>query len=202
MNKKTLQSSFLSDLAHNRDGHSIEEEGMSVVDAALSLIGVIIGGGIVGLPFAFFHSGLPLGIFLCFLVAFLTSKSSKLYLAAKDLTPNKLESLYEIGFVILGRKSIFFIAAIISIMSFGLMMIYFIVFGDIFASIISQVSFDGSCDPAGNGNDSIWTKRATYAVILGLMLTPLVLKKELKELKIVSVILFLGIASFLLIFSG
>lgn len=87
-------------------------------------------------------------------------------------------------------------------MSFGLMMIYFIVFGDIFASIISQVSFDGSCDAEGNGDDSIWTKRPTYAIILGALLTPLVLKKELKELKIVSVILFLGIASFLLIFSG
>ena len=91
MNRKKLQSSFLFDLAHNRDGHNIEEEGMSVVDAALSLIGVIIGGGIVGLPFAFFHSGLPLGIVLCFVVAYLTSASSKLYLAAKDLTPNKLE---------------------------------------------------------------------------------------------------------------
>jgi len=92
MNAKKLQSSFLSDLAHNRgDGHSIDEQGMSVVDAALSLIGVIIGGGIVGLPFAFFHSGLPLGVVLCFVTAYLTSASSKLYLAAKDLTPNKLE---------------------------------------------------------------------------------------------------------------
>lgn len=104
--------------------------------------------------------------------------------------------------MILGRKSIYFISAIISIMSFGLMMIYFIVFGDIFASIISQVHYGGGCDAEEKGDDSIWTKRPTYAITLGAMLTPLVLKKELKELKIVSVILFLGIASFLLIFSG
>lgn len=37
---------------------------------------------------------------------------------------------------------------------------------------------------------------------MGLLLTPICLKKELKELKIVSIILFLGIASFLLIFSA
>ena len=85
-----MQSSFLSDLVHNR-GDNVHEEGMSVTDAALSLIGVIIGGGIVGLPFALFHSGIFFGIVLILLTAVLTSKSSMLYLKAKDLTPGALE---------------------------------------------------------------------------------------------------------------
>ena len=53
-----------------------------------------------------------------------------MYLYVKDVVPENPDSLYEIGYMILGRKSIFILASIFIINAFGLCMIYFIVFGD------------------------------------------------------------------------
>jgi len=96
--------------------------------------------------------------------------------------------------MVAGRKSIFMISGITAILSFGLMMIYFIVFGDICKSMMQQIFFE-------EDSKSFLCTRTCYIMILGGALFPMIIKKELKELKIASVILFLGISSFILIFT-
>jgi len=59
-----------------------------------------------------------------------------LYLKTKDLIPDQPESLFEIGYMVMGRKAIFIIATIQVINALGLMMIYFVVFGDTSAQLI------------------------------------------------------------------
>jgi amino acid permease len=84
LKKKKLATSFLSQT-------DAVEHGMSVTDAILSLISTIIGGGIVGLPFAFYHCGIIFGICLLFVLAILTNRSCILMLKAKDLVPGDVE---------------------------------------------------------------------------------------------------------------
>ncbi len=111
--------------------------------------------------------------------------------------PIPVESLYEIGFVVLGRRSIFLISIILALGSYGLIMIYFIVFGDTFSSIVRNICYP---DLALDQNN-IFTSRLFYVVTLGLALTPVILRKEMKELKCVSITLFLSIGLFMLIFT-
>ena len=161
----------------------------------MSNLGFCIGGGILGIPFAVMHLGIPFAIFCQLGICYLTVKSCELYLIVKDITPGKLESLYEIGYMIAGRKTIFWISGVVGIYTAGFVSMYFLVFGDIASSIIKQVMFD---DKEGN----ILTKRSFYVFLLAAMCFPLIIRKNLGELKIASVVLFLGVLSFLVIIGG
>ena len=104
------------------------------------MISTIVGGGIVGLPFAFYYTGLFVGVTLIVLMAIQTVFSVRLYLAAKDLLPGAPESLFEIGFILFKRSSIFYVCTIIILNSSGLMLIYFIVFGDTLSSLMKNLN--------------------------------------------------------------
>ena len=94
----------------------------------MAIVSTIIGGGIVGLPFAINTLGLVLGVSLNLLVCYITFVSGSLYLALRNIVPGRPNSLYEIGYMVHGRNAIFYVAIVSVVNSFGLMMIYFIVF--------------------------------------------------------------------------
>ena len=64
------------------------ERGLTVFGASLAILSTIIGGGVVGLPYSFFHTGIPMGIILNLVFAAMTLYSCILYIKAKDLTGN------------------------------------------------------------------------------------------------------------------
>jgi len=123
----------------------------------------------------------------------LTHQSTNLYLYIIGIVPQPPDTLYALGYMIYGRKSIFVLASINIINSFGLCMIYFIVFGDTAGQLTaSLVGGDAKL-----GSDW-YTSRYCYSVPLALLLLPVILKKELAEFAWVSYVLFVSLALFLI----
>ena len=141
--------------------------GFTVNQGALAILSTCVGAGIVGLPQAMYNLGLPLAMFLQVLVIIVTHSSSNLYLWIKDIVPDSPESLYEIGYMIVGRASIFLLGSVFFLNSVGLCMIYFMVFGDTGGQLAASFTDTEKLD-------SIWyTSRWFYDVILAGLLLPI-----------------------------
>lgn len=158
----------------------------------LAILSTIIGGGIVSIPYSFVSFGIPFGILANILAVGLTILSCDLYMAAKDIVPDSPESFYEIGYMTLGRNSIFMVGLAQFINSFGLMLVYFIVFGDTSAQLVANVANEGVMD-------IWWCERFFYVLVLAAALSPVILKKELAELEWLSWVLFGSIGLFIVI---
>jgi len=123
------------------------------------------------------------------LAMFQTINSSWLYVKAKDLTPGKPESLYELGFILYGRSSIFVISSILVFNAFGMCMIYF----NLFATTAESL-FDVKEE---NADDGYFTVLNYCKLGIGLVILPVCLKRELQELHAVSMLLFAAIVVFI-----
>ena len=168
------------------------EEGLTLFSGILALISTCVGGGIVGLPYAFLYLGIPLAITLNILVIIATCYTVSLYLGIKDAVPDSPTSLYELGYMLVGRKSIFIIAVTMIINSLGLCMIYFITFGDTLGQLVASFVKDGELG-------SVWyTSRYFFVLILAALLIIVILKKELAELEWISIVLFVSLGLFIL----
>ena len=170
---------------------TIEDSSLSTFQGCLSMMSYNIGGGIVGLPFAFLHLGIPLSLAVIAIVCLLTHLGCSFYLQVRSIVPGNFETFYELSYMLYGKPSIYFIAFNITMIGWSMAMVYFIVFGDICVSLINSVF--------PSLTDSWWAwinTRATFVVLLAAALIKEILKKDLKELKIVSVILFVGVLSF------
>ena len=142
----------------------------------LTIVSTVVGGGIVGLPYAFIELGLWLSLACMILVVLQTLNSNWLYLKAKDLIPSKPESLYELGYILLGRPSIFFISGCLTLNSFGLLMVYFIIFADTMSSICKDVF---KISDEETGFRYLLAIKQSWIVLLGIGLLPVILIKEL-----------------------
>ena len=87
---------------------------------------------------------------------------------------------------------IYAIAFVIITNTFGVILIYFIIFGDIMGSLVSQII----------GLDGFFEERTLYVLLLAAGLFPLIIKQELTELKFTSVVLFIGVFIFILTLSA
>ena len=113
----------------------MQKTSLSIVETALALVATNVGGGILGLPFAFYRLGLPLGLTFCLLVAVLCHFSTMMYLKVKDLTPGHYESVYEIAYAMFGRASIFVVCVIMFLNNFGAVILYYMVIGETISTL-------------------------------------------------------------------
>ena len=105
-------SQYSGTMRHSYRVSFVGEKGLTTFTGVLAILSTIIGGGIVSIPYAFVGIGIPFGILLNILGVIVTIFSMDLYLAAKDLIPDKPKSYYEIGYMTLGRGSIFMVGFI------------------------------------------------------------------------------------------
>ena len=57
-----------------------KSSGMTYWEAGLSFLSAIVGCGIVGIPFAMIHTGIPLGVILNIVICFFSVYTGYLYL--------------------------------------------------------------------------------------------------------------------------
>lgn len=168
-----------------------EKKGLNAFEGSLAVLSTVIGGGIVGIPWAMAQMGIPLGIIVNAIVTLATQFSCYLYLQARNNIPVSLNSIYEVSYICMGRAGIFIVSAVQFGNALGLDIIYFIVFGDATGSIVYGLS--------KNKQKNFWTSRVPWILILaGCLVYPL-LQKEMKELRIVSITLFVAIGLFILL---
>lgn len=94
-----------------------KEHKSTVAGATSNLVNALIGAGIVGIPFAFKHTGLVAGVFLVLLCAVLTEKSLRLLIeTAKYVAVPSYEMLFESTY---GSFGFYFISINMLIMAYG-----------------------------------------------------------------------------------
>ena len=168
----------------------------------MALVAANIGGGILGLPYAFYHLGLFLGVIACLIVACLSHLSTIMHLKTKDLTPRRYESVYEIAYLLVGRPSIFFVCTIMFLANMGSIVMYYIIIGDTMSSLATQaliVPAEGkSLEEIQSelGEYPWWIQiicsKVTMIACVGIILLSVIFKKQIEELKFVSYV-FMGI---------
>lgn len=61
---------------------------LTLFGGAMAFVSTIIGGGIVGLPYSFYHAGIPMALILNFVFMLLTIYSCYLVLEARNMVGN------------------------------------------------------------------------------------------------------------------
>lgn len=166
-------------------------EGQSIFGCALQIISTITGGGIVSVPYAMSAPGFEIGIIVNVVIITFMMYCTHLYMSSRDLFG--FDSISELSYMSFGRSSVFIINILVAFVIFGILLLYLILFSKISLSLV--VPFIG--EPPEDGDEDlmarILTNKTTYILLVTAISMPIMLKKNLSELKIQSQILFLGV---------
>ena len=116
---------------------------------------------------------------------------------AREVCPDKPSSMFEIGYLIMGRSSIFAICFTIWINSFFLIIIFISVWGETAETFVSDLR--GCKHGLNNECGEIFGSPYSYMILIAVVLIPTTLMKEIAELHIVSMSLFGSALLFVLI---
>ena len=142
--------------------------------AIFNSINSIIGGGILGLPFAMLQAGLIVGLILQAISFLLGLHTTNLLLLCKNLWHKDTYS--SIGFMSFGRFSILIVSGTITFLWIGLPISYMIIFADAAVPLTREIA-DNHIHPEF---------RAITVLILGVIICYFWIKREIHELRIIS----------------
>ena len=182
-----------ADVPHMRES-VVEEEKISTLIGAFTVASVAIGAGIVAIPYAMSKGGLGFS-FVYYIFNYVVGIYA-VYLLLQVKNATGLASYPEQAYYCFGKASII-IVNIFVLIAFGILPIaYFNVFADLIAGLVGDW-FYGDLTKDEKEKEFLCTK-LPWVLIDALFLVYLVLKKQMAELKIASVILFIGVIAFLI----
>ena len=107
------------------------------------------------------------------------------------MVPFPVETLYDLGYIVMrSRVIVFFIAGLLLLSCTGCTVIYLILFGDTAASIVKQAVRASDDYP-------ILAGRTLYVLIISGFLSPLLFRRKLNELTVVSIALAMAFILFI-----
>ena len=173
---------------HSKVTVTHEEKTVSIPIAVFSAISVTIGAGMVAVPKTTMESGIPFGIAYNFLNLVLTIYSIHLLLESARVTG--LYSMPRLAYNCFGYYSLYFVN-FVQFIAFGVLPIaYFIIFAGILSSFLREIP------GVEHGGWSFIGTQWFSVLILGAIIFPLVIKKQISELSIAGALLFVGVILF------
>ena len=106
-------------------------------DTALAMVAATIGGEIIAVPYAVYHMGIWLSLFVLLAVSYISQLSSMMYLKIKDLHPLHSESLYELTYHLLGKWAVYTVCFIQWLLNFASILLYFVIITDTSSHLVA-----------------------------------------------------------------
>lgn len=188
--RKGMTTSIISAFPNQAIGNTVKgaltRKG-TLFGGVLTILAIMIGSGVIGIPYAAYKLGLILGFAILYTSVGLAMISVDLLYESSRLTGCK--SLSEIGFFCLGKVSVYIINVVVFTKSFGMPIIYFILTGTCCSQIVQKI----------DGAPHILTERWPYVLITAALLLFFILKKDITDLKPIAFFLFLGVLAFIVL---
>ena len=138
------------------------------------------------MPYAMTAPGFEIGILVNVVIITFMLFCTHLYMSSRDLFG--FDSISELSYMSFGRSSVFIINILVAFVIFGILLLYLILFSKISLSLVVPLIGEREGMMA-----SVLSSKTTYILLVTAISMPIMLKKNLSELKIQSQILFLGV---------